>query len=332
MQAISGAGYPGVASMDINANVIPFIGGEEEKMQQETQKILGDLTGDAIRSAGRQGQRALQSRSGGGWPHGGGFAWSRRSRAEADLIEAIETLPAFRSSASCRARRHIPCIYMPTADRPQPRRDVERDHGMAVFVGRLRECPVLDYKFIALGHNTIRGAAGAAVLNAELMNSKAARLWGSRHCAIGAGLGASHDCDEVRRHLRRIRRSHRTRSRDRARPRLDRQPVVVVSAMGKTTNRLLGIAIEPSRAARRGHHASCVSCAIFICANRAWSDTVEDHFQELSELMRGLAILGELTPRSIDALSSYGERLSSLIVANLSSTMACAPCTWIRAS
>ena len=71
MQAISGAGYPGVASMDINANVIPFIGGEEEKMQQETQKILGDFTGDAIQPAGGQSERALQSRAGGGRPHGG---------------------------------------------------------------------------------------------------------------------------------------------------------------------------------------------------------------------------------------------------------------------
>jgi len=62
-----------------------------------------------------------------------------------------------------------PVIYMTANDRPQPRRDVERENGMAVFVGRLRECPVLHYKFIALGHNTIRGAAGAAVLNAELM-------------------------------------------------------------------------------------------------------------------------------------------------------------------
>ncbi len=62
-----------------------------------------------------------------------------------------------------------PVIYMEQADRPQPRRDVERENGMAVFVGRLRKCPVLDYKFVALGHNTVRGAAGAAVLNAELM-------------------------------------------------------------------------------------------------------------------------------------------------------------------
>ena len=65
-----------------------------------------------------------------------------------------------------------PVIYMQEKDRPQPRRDVERENGMAVFVGRLRECPVLDYKFIALGHNTVRGAAGAAVLNAELMKAE----------------------------------------------------------------------------------------------------------------------------------------------------------------
>ena len=99
----------------------------------------------------------------------------RRARAEAraDAIrrgfETYTSLPQQRNLPSAPPR---PVIYMEQADRPQPRRDVERENGMAVFVGRLRECPVFDYKFLACGHNTVRGAAGAAVLNAELMYSE----------------------------------------------------------------------------------------------------------------------------------------------------------------
>ena len=139
MQAISGAGYPGVPSMDIMGNVIPFIGGEEEKMQQETQKILGDFARRSHRAAGRQGQRALQSRAGGGWPH--------RHGVGGVLVEAVarpicatpsRPSPACRRSASFPARRRARCIYMEEANRPQPRKDAERERGMAAFVGRLR--------------------------------------------------------------------------------------------------------------------------------------------------------------------------------------------------
>ena len=106
MQAISGAGYPGVASMDINANVIPFIGSEEEKMQQETQKILGDFAGDARRAAGREGQRALQSRAGGGWPHHGGVGRARKEAVGSrDDRRDARIAAAFRSRRDCRARR-----------------------------------------------------------------------------------------------------------------------------------------------------------------------------------------------------------------------------------
>jgi aspartate-semialdehyde dehydrogenase len=172
LQAISGAGYPGVPSMDINANVIPFIGGEEEKMQQETQKILGHFRGDHIepleaavsahcnRVPVVDGHLVTISVELSGKPH------------EADLRHAFDTfssLPQQRNLPSAPAQ---PVIYMEEKDRPQPRRDAERERGMAVFVGRLRRCPVLDYKFISLGHNTVRGAAGAAVLNAELMHSE----------------------------------------------------------------------------------------------------------------------------------------------------------------
>ena len=172
MQAISGAGYPGVASMDINANVIPFIGSEEEKMQQETQKILGEFTGDAIRPLAAKVSAHCNR-----VPVVDGHMVATSVELErkvgvAELIEAIgkyRSIPQERNLPSAPPR---PVIYMEEKDRPQPRRDVERERGMTVFVGRLRECPVLDYKFIALGHNTIRGAAGAAVLNAELMYSE----------------------------------------------------------------------------------------------------------------------------------------------------------------
>ncbi len=172
MQAISGAGYPGVASMDIIGNVIPFIGNEEEKMQQETHKILGDFTGDAIRPLAAKVSAQCNRVP---VVDGHMVATSvqlERKPALADLIAAISSFRSLPQQRNLPSAPPQPLIYLTEADRPQPRRDVERERGMAVFVGRLRECPVLDYKFIAMGHNTIRGAAGAAVLNAELMYSE----------------------------------------------------------------------------------------------------------------------------------------------------------------
>ncbi len=172
MQAISGAGYPGVPSMDINANVIPYIGGEEEKMQQETQKILGDFAGDKILPlAAKVSAHCNRVPVVDGHTVTVSLELDRKPTIE-EAIRAINEfrgLPQERQLPSAPAQ---PVVYMDAQDRPQPRRDVERENGMTVFVGRLRECPVLDLKFIALGHNTIRGAAGAAVLNAELMYSE----------------------------------------------------------------------------------------------------------------------------------------------------------------
>ena len=172
MQAISGAGYPGVASMDINANVIPFIGGEEEKMQQETQKILGAFAGDRIEPlAAKVSAHCNRVPVVDGHTVTVSVALEKKPSRE-EVIRAIQEfqgVPQERKLPSAPAK---PVQYMDANDRPQPRRDVERDAGMAVYIGRLRECPVLDYKFIALGHNTVRGAAGAAVLNAELMYSE----------------------------------------------------------------------------------------------------------------------------------------------------------------
>jgi aspartate-semialdehyde dehydrogenase len=172
LQAISGAGYPGVASMDIVANVIPYIGGEEEKMQQETQKILGEFRGDHIEPLAAQVSAHCNR-----VPVVDGHTVTvsvelSAKPAIAELHAAYDSFRGVPQERNLPSAPHRPVIYMHEGNRPQPRRDAERERGMAAFVGRLRPCPVLDYKFIALGHNTIRGAAGAAVLNAELMHSE----------------------------------------------------------------------------------------------------------------------------------------------------------------
>jgi aspartate-semialdehyde dehydrogenase len=172
LQAISGAGYPGVPSMDIMANVVPYIGGEEEKMQQETQKILGDFRGDHIEPlAAKVSAHCNRVPVVDGHTVTVSVEFSAKP-TEADLRHAFDhftSVPQQRNLPSAPPR---PVIYMEEKDRPQPRRDAERERGMAAFIGRLRPCPVLDYKFVALAHNTVRGAAGAAVLNAELMHSE----------------------------------------------------------------------------------------------------------------------------------------------------------------
>jgi aspartate-semialdehyde dehydrogenase len=172
MQAVSGAGYPGVASMDILANVIPFIGSEEEKMQQETQKILGDFdNGQVVPLDARVSAHCHRVAVVDGHTVATSVAFS--SKPDADSVRhAIETFRGVPQQRNLPSAPPEPVRYLPQQDRPQPRRDAARDNGMTVFVGRVRECPVLDIKFVACGHNTIRGAAGAAVLNAELMVSE----------------------------------------------------------------------------------------------------------------------------------------------------------------
>jgi aspartate-semialdehyde dehydrogenase len=172
LQAISGAGYPGVASMDIVGNVIPFLGREEEKMEQETQKIMGDFRGDHIEPlAAKVSAHCNRVAVVDGHTVTVSVEFSTKP-SEADLRNAIESFAGVPQQRQLPSAPPRPVIYMPEANRPQPRKDAERERGMAAFVGRLRPCPVLDYKFVALGHNTIRGAAGAAVLNAELMHAE----------------------------------------------------------------------------------------------------------------------------------------------------------------
>jgi aspartate-semialdehyde dehydrogenase len=171
LQAISGAGYPGVPSWDILGNVIPFIGGgEEEKIETETNKILGTLKADGVENHPVTISAAVTRvpvHNG----HTGSISVKLAQRPDAAAI--VDAWNGFRGKPQeldCPSAPKQPIVYLTEANRPQPALDANRDGGMTVSVGRLRACPVLDYKFVALGHNTIRGAAGAAILNAELMH------------------------------------------------------------------------------------------------------------------------------------------------------------------
>jgi aspartate-semialdehyde dehydrogenase len=168
MQAISGAGYPGVASWDILGNVVPFIDGEEHKIETETKKILGRLHAPHPATVSASTTRVpVQD----GHTESISVGLEQKPTPEA-IIEAIRTFTGKPQQMELPSAPAHPVVYLHERNRPQPTLDVHRDGGMTVSVGRLRECPVLDYKFIALGHNTIRGAAGAAILNAELMHKE----------------------------------------------------------------------------------------------------------------------------------------------------------------
>lgn len=172
LQAVSGAGYPGVPSVDILGNVVPFIGGEEEKMQVETQKILGEYASGAFQPLPAKVSAHCHRVA---VVDGHVVAASVELREKApvdDLRRAIENFRAVPQERKLPSAPEKPVVYLPGQDRPQPRRDAGANNGMSVTVGRLRECPVFDVKFVACGHNTIRGAAGAAVLNAELLVSE----------------------------------------------------------------------------------------------------------------------------------------------------------------
>jgi aspartate-semialdehyde dehydrogenase len=169
MQALSGAGYPGVASLAISDNVLPFIDGEEEKIEQETQKILGTLKGTRIEAApmavSAQCHRVNVS--------DGHLAAVRvklaRPASLEELSESFASFSALPQELGLHSAPKHPIIVREEPDRPQPRLDRDAEQGMSVSVGRIRPDNVLDYRFVALSHNTIRGAAGAAILNAELL-------------------------------------------------------------------------------------------------------------------------------------------------------------------
>jgi aspartate-semialdehyde dehydrogenase len=169
MQAISGAGYPGVPSYDIVGNVVPYIGGEEEKMEVEAQKILGTLADgkvvDANFAVSAQCSRVPVIDG-----HTETVSLSLRKKASVEELRSVMAgfrgIPQELELPSAPAH---PILFMEQPDRPQPARDVMLENGMSTLIGRLRPCNVLDYRMVVMGHNTIRGAAGAAVLNAEAM-------------------------------------------------------------------------------------------------------------------------------------------------------------------
>jgi aspartate-semialdehyde dehydrogenase len=172
MQAVSGAGYPGVASLDIVGNVVPFISGEEEKMEAEPQKLLGKWDGGRFVDAGL-GISAHCNRV----PVKDGHleSISVGLKKIASLKEVREVLREFTVDAelaSLPSAIRNPIVVLEDEDRPQPRRDVNAGNGMATVVGRVRECPLLDIKLTLLSHNLVRGAAGAALLNAELLAAR----------------------------------------------------------------------------------------------------------------------------------------------------------------
>jgi len=170
MQAVSGAGYPGVPSMDILGNVVPYIGSEEEKMEAETLKLLGKLEGHGVTPLGARitahcNRVAVED--------GHTECVSIKLAKPAKRDEILAAWAEFRPLAGqgLPTAPDPPVFFASQLDRPQPRLDRNRGNGMAVTVGRLRPCGLLDWKFVALSHNTVRGAAGATILNAELLAS-----------------------------------------------------------------------------------------------------------------------------------------------------------------
>jgi aspartate-semialdehyde dehydrogenase len=172
MQAVSGAGYPGVASLDILGNVIPYIAKEEEKMEEETRKLLGQMNGAKVVSAtfamsAQCNRVAVED----GHTESVSIRLKRKAKPE-EMIAAWNSFRAEPQELQLPSAPKNPVVYFGAPDRPQPRFDIDLGAGMTTAVGRLRPCGVLDWKFTVLSHNTIRGAAGAAVLNAELLKAR----------------------------------------------------------------------------------------------------------------------------------------------------------------
>ncbi|MBZ5526044.1 MAG: aspartate-semialdehyde dehydrogenase [Acidobacteriia bacterium] len=171
MQAVSGAGYPGVASLDILGNVIPYISSEEEKMEAETRKLLGTLNGNGVALAdvmisAHCNRVAVED------GHMESVSVKLRTPAQPEeIIAAWNEFTGLPQKLKLPNAPEQPVMYDPTPDRPQPRLDIYRGAGMTAVVGRLRPCTLLDWKFTVLSHNTIRGAAGAALLNGELLKA-----------------------------------------------------------------------------------------------------------------------------------------------------------------
>jgi aspartate-semialdehyde dehydrogenase len=172
MQAVSGAGYPGVPALDIMGNVIPYIANEEEKVEREARKLLGKLIDGRVQPgefAVSAHCNRVQVEDG----HTESISVSLKSKATVE--DLVRVWRAFRGVPQERDLPFAPkraIVVRDEKDRPQPKFDLMTEHGMATMVGRVRACAVLQFKYTALSHNTIRGAAGAALLNAELMKAE----------------------------------------------------------------------------------------------------------------------------------------------------------------
>ncbi|HLF25085.1 MAG TPA: aspartate-semialdehyde dehydrogenase [Anaerolineae bacterium] len=169
LQALSGAGYPGVASLDILDNVIPYVGGEEDKVEAEPRKMLGQIEGDSIRFAdfylSAHTNRVAVS-------DGHTVCASVEFGREVSVEDVEQALTDFRAPDPIPSLPSAPArtlLVRREPDRPQPRRDRNEGRGMTAVVGRVRPCPLFGIKFVVLSHNTIRGAAGGSLLNAELL-------------------------------------------------------------------------------------------------------------------------------------------------------------------
>ena len=170
MQAISGAGYPGVASLDIMDNIVPHIGGEDGKLESEPRKLCGTYVEDGridmadfVVSAHANRVPVIDGHLG---------SVSVKLDQPVSAAEAIELFKTWQPPAICNDLPTMPVpvlIYRPEEDRPQPRLDRNSGNGLAWTVGKVRECPVNDLRFLAITHNTLRGAASGSVLNAELL-------------------------------------------------------------------------------------------------------------------------------------------------------------------
>jgi aspartate-semialdehyde dehydrogenase len=174
LQAVSGAGYPGTPSLDVIDNIVPYIGGEEEKSEREPLKILGAIAGNVIESVSLPRISAFCNRVSVTDGHTAcvslEFGAKKPSIDEVKRIWASFTALPQELGLPMAPRR--PIILREEADRPQPRKDRDADKGMAVSVGRIRPCTVFDLRFVGLSHNTVRGAAGGGILNAELLTAK----------------------------------------------------------------------------------------------------------------------------------------------------------------
>jgi aspartate-semialdehyde dehydrogenase len=169
LQALSGAGYPGVASLDIIDNVLPFIGGEEEKIESETVKILGRFSESRIEHAPMNvSAQCHRVNVADGHMAAVRVNFARKASLE-NLREALTSFRSLPQELGLHSAPPRPIVIRDEENRPQPKLDRDAGKGMTITAGRIKPDSVLDYRFVVLSHNTIRGAAGAAILNAELL-------------------------------------------------------------------------------------------------------------------------------------------------------------------